>query len=167
VTRFERWSVWTTSLVTIATGLVYLWMKYLLETDDPLAVVNHPWQPFVLKLHIVVAPLLTFSIGVVTLRHVWRHLKAKMQEGRRSGLRTALALGPMIVTGYLIQVITHESWLNAMAISHIGLGLLYGLALLAHQFAAGGKAARAAHSEERRVRRRRRRQRYPAQPQNE
>jgi hypothetical protein len=73
----------------------------------------------------------------------------------------------MILTGYLIQVITQESWLKAMAISHIGLGLLFGLALLAHQFAAGGKAARGARTEERRVRRRRRRQRQRAQPHSE
>lgn len=163
MTRVERWAIWSSSLATFVTGVVYLWMKYLLVSSDPFAVVNHPWQPYVLKLHIVVAPLLTFSIGVVALRHVWRHLKAKMQEGRRSGLLTAVMVGPMILTGYLIQVITQEGWLRAMAISHIGLGLLYGLGLLGHQFAAGGKAARAARTRERRVRRRRR-QRQRSQP---
>jgi hypothetical protein len=154
VSLFERWAVWSTSVATFLTGVVYLWMKYLLVSDDPLAVVNHPWQPLVLKLHILVAPLLTFSIGLVMLRHVWRHLRERMRSGRRSGLLTMVVLGPMIVTGYLLQAITHEGWLEAMAIFHIGLGLLYGAGLLAHQFAAGGKAARAARAEARRVRRR-------------
>ena len=58
MTRFERWAVWVTSVLTFVTGVVYLWMKYFLVSDDPFAVVNHPLQPVVLKLHIVVAPLL-------------------------------------------------------------------------------------------------------------
>jgi hypothetical protein len=158
MTRFERWAVWTTSVVTFVTGVIYLWMKYLLVSDDPLAVVNHPLQPAVLKAHILVAPLLIFSIGLVTLRHVWRHLRSKTREGRRSGLLAAIVLGPMIVSGYLIQTMTGESWLRTMAIVHIGVGLAYGVALLAHQFAAGASKARTTRAGERRTRKRRRRQ---------
>jgi hypothetical protein len=157
VSRFERWAVWSTSLATVLTGVVYLVMKYLLVSDDPFAVVNHPWQPAVLKAHILVAPLLTFSIGLVALRHVWRHVQSGMREGRRSGLITLVALAPMIGTGYLIQAITHESLLRAMALSHIGLGLIYGVGLLAHHFSAGGTRVREARAESRRSRRSRRR----------
>ena len=161
--RFERWAVWSTSVATFVTGVIYLWMKYLLASPDPYAVVNHPWQPLVLKLHILVAPLLVFSIGLVAMRHVWRHLQSGTGDGRRTGLITLVALGPMILTGYLIQAITHESLLKAMAFSHIGLGLVYGLGLLLHQFASGGKRARAARAELRSKRRRRRRARAPRQ----
>lgn len=154
MTRFERWAVWSTSVATLVTGVLFMWMKYLLVSDDPFAVVNHPWQPLMLKLHILVAPLLTFSIGLVALRHVWRHVQSGMRDGRRTGLITLVALGPMIVTGYLIQAVTHQGWLEAMAISHIALGLLYGVGLLLHQFAAGGKRARSVRVVERRGRRR-------------
>jgi hypothetical protein len=156
VTRFERWSVWSTSVLTFVTGVIYLWLKYGVVTDDPFAVINHPWQPMVLKLHILVAPLLVFSLGMVALRHVWRHLRTGSREGRRSGLITLVMVGPMIVTGYLIQAITAEGLLRAMAWSHIGLGLVFGIGLLAHQFAAGGREARAARARERRSRRRQR-----------
>ncbi len=165
MTRFERWAVWSTSVATFVTGVIYLGMKYLLVSDDPLAVVNHPWQPALLKLHILVAPLLVFSIGLVTLRHVWRHFQSKTRDGRRSGLLTVIVLGPMIVSGYLIQTLTEEGWLKAMAIIHIVLGLVYGVGLLAHQFAAGASKARTARAGERRIRkRRRRRHRAEAQP---
>jgi cobalamin biosynthesis protein CobD/CbiB len=157
MTAFERWAVWSTSIATLVTGTVYLWMKYLMASGDPLAVVNHPWQPYLLKLHILVAPLLVFAIGLVTLRHVWRHLKGKTPAGRRSGLLTLVVLGPMVMSGYLIQAITHQGWIEAMAISHIATGLVFGLGLLAHQFAAGGKKARAERAAARRVRRHRRR----------
>lgn len=156
MTRFERWAVWSTSLATFVTGLIYLWMKYLLVNDDPLAIMNHPWQGGVLKAHILVAPLLVFSIGLVALRHVWRHLRDGMRYGRRSGLLTVVVLGPMIATGYLIQAITHQGWLRAMALAHIGLGLLYGLGLLAHQVAVQGRNAREATARARRGRRLRR-----------
>lgn len=161
---FERWTVWSTSVTTLITGTVYLWMKYFLVSQDPLAVVNHPWQPYVLKLHILLAPLLVFSVGVIALRHVWRHLKESTQAGRRSGLITVGVLGPMVMTGYLIQAITHQGWLEAMAISHIATGLVFGMGLLAHQFAAGGKKARAARAETRRYRRRQRRRRASLHP---
>jgi hypothetical protein len=162
MTRFERWSVWSTSILTFVTGVVYLWLKYGLVTDDPFAVINHPWQPVVLKLHILAAPLLVFSVGMVALRHVWRHLRTGSREGRRSGLVTLAMLGPMIATGYLIQAITAEGLLRAMAWSHIGLGLVYGIGLLAHQFAAGGREARAARARDRRAKRRQRHRRGPA-----
>lgn len=151
-------------MATFVTGVIYLWLKYLTVSDDPFAVVNHPWQPTVLKAHILVAPLLVFSIGLVTLRHVWRHLQSHMREGRRSGLLTVVVLGPMVVSGYLIQAVTEEGWLTAMAISHIVLGLAYGVGLLAHQFAAGGRKARAVRTEERRVRKRRRHRRGRGTP---
>jgi cobalamin biosynthesis protein CobD/CbiB len=162
VTAFERWAVWSTSVATLLTGTIYLWMKYLMASEDPLAVVNHPWQPYILKLHILVAPLLVFSIGVVALRHVWRHLKGKTGAGRRSGYITLVVVGPMIMSGYLIQAITHRGWLQAMAIAHIATGLIFGLGLLAHQFAAGGNEARAERAEARRVRRRHHRHRRAA-----
>lgn len=155
MTPFERWAVWGSSLATLVTGLVYLWLKYLVAGDDPFAVVNHPWQPAVLKLHILVAPLLVFSVGMVALRHIWRHLRSGLRDGRRSGLLTLVFLVPMVATGYLIQAVTQEGWLQVLAWSHIVLGVLYGGVLLAHQFATAGRRAREARSRSRRRRRRR------------
>jgi hypothetical protein len=155
---FERWAVWTTSVATFVTGVIYIWLKYLLVSDDPFAVVNHPLQPIVLKAHILVAPLLVFSVGMVALRHVWRHLQSGMRQGRRSGLVTVLVLAPMILSGYLIQAVTEEGWLRVLAFSHIALGIIYGVGLLAHQFAAGGRKVRAIRSQDRRLRKRRRRE---------
>lgn len=129
---FERWSVLTTSLLTAATGIVYMWMKYFMESSDPWAVINHPLQGWFLKTHILVAPLLVFAVGMIAVRHVWRHFRAGVRHGRRSGLTTGIALAPMVVTGYLIQAITAEGWLAAMAISHIGVGLLYTVGLAVH-----------------------------------
>ncbi|MDP9348192.1 MAG: hypothetical protein M3P24_03475, partial [Gemmatimonadota bacterium] len=133
MTRFEKWSVWSTSAATTATGVGFFWAKYLVESSDPWAVVNHPLQPWFLKAHILVAPLMVFAVGMITVRHIWVHFRSGAPHGRRTGIVTALALGPMVLTGYLIQAVTHAGWLRAMAISHIVFGTLFALGLSIHQ----------------------------------
>ncbi|NIQ53211.1 MAG: hypothetical protein GWN71_07165 [Gammaproteobacteria bacterium] len=135
MTRFERWAVWSTSLATAVTGLVYVWMEYVLEPTEPWAVVNHPLQPWVLKAHILVAPLLVFALGMIVTRHIWRHVRTGVQAGRRSGLTAFLTLAPMVVTGYLLQVVTHEAWLGWLAVAHIASGALFVVGLAAHYIA--------------------------------
>ena len=134
MTSFERWSVWSTSVATAVTGFVYLWMKYLMTPVDPWAVINHPLQPWVLKAHILVAPLLVFSLGMVAVKHIWRHLRSARRTARRTGLTTALVLAPMVISGYVIQSVTGESILRVMAVAHIVTGSIYAVGLLAHQF---------------------------------
>jgi hypothetical protein len=133
VTRFEKWSVWITSALTTATGIGYLWTKYLMRSDDPFAVVNSPLEPWFLRLHVLVSPLLVFAVGAITLKHVWRHFRSGARFGRKSGILTALVAGPMILTGYLIQVLTGEGWLRAMALTHIAASFVYVFGLLLHQ----------------------------------
>lgn len=129
---FERWSLWITTVLTGGTGLAYWYVKYFLEPSQPWAVINHPIQPWLLKAHIVVAPLLVFAVGMVMLGHIWRHFLAGVRWGRRSGLTAMLSLAPMVLTGYAIQVLTHEGWLRAMAWSHIAFGGLYLLGFVLH-----------------------------------
>jgi hypothetical protein len=104
----------------------------MLESADEWAVVNHPLQPWFLKAHILAAPFLIFALGLIAVRHIWRHYRNGPVWGRRSGIITALATGPMILSGYLIQSVTHPGWLSVLAIGHIGLGFLFILGLVVH-----------------------------------
>ena len=133
MSRFERWSVWGTSIAVIITGALLFWMEYFLEPVDPWAVINHPLQPWVLKAHIISAPLLVFALGLIAIRHIWRHFRANARWGRKSGIITGLVTAPMILTGYLIQAITHAGWLATIAISHIVLGFVFAAGLALHQ----------------------------------
>ncbi|GBD31631.1 MAG: hypothetical protein KatS3mg081_1342 [Gemmatimonadales bacterium] len=132
MTKFERWSVWSTSGATIVSGAVYLWMKYFMTSADPYAVINHPLQPLVLKIHILVSPLLVFALGLIALKHVAEHLRRKVRAGRRSGLLLAGSAVPMVVSGYLIQVLTDQTWLKIAALTHIVTGTLFALGAAAH-----------------------------------
>jgi hypothetical protein len=132
--RLERWSVVAGSFLVTVTGLVFLWMKYLLRSDDPFAVINHPWQPAVLKLHILTAPVLVFGLGLIAVRHVLAHWLAGVPHARRSGIAAAVTVLPMILSGYLVQAITDARWLSVTSWVHVATGVVYGGAFAAHQF---------------------------------
>lgn len=129
---FRRWLVWSSSLLTGVTGVVYWWMKNRMEPMDAWAAINHPLQPWVLKAHILVAPVMIFAVGLITADHIWRHYRQGVKAGRRSGLTAMYVFVPMVVSGYLIQAVTHAGWLEALAWTHVGTGAAYLVGLGAH-----------------------------------
>jgi hypothetical protein len=133
MTRLERWLMLVSSVLVTATGVVYLWMKQLLPNDDPFAVINHPLQPMMLKLHILTAPFLVFALGLIAVRHVLAHWMAGMPRARRSGVTAALTIIPMILSGYLVQAITNARWLAVTSWVHVATGLIYAAAFAVHQ----------------------------------
>jgi cobalamin biosynthesis protein CobD/CbiB len=149
--RFERWSLWVSAALASVSGIGLFWLKYLVTSDDPWAVINHPLQPWFLKVHVVATPLLVFALGLVTTRHIWHHWRNGNGRGRTSGAGTALLTVPMVLTGYLIQAVTHVGLLRALAISHIALGILFAIGFALHQMMTVGRAADEADRPGRRV----------------
>jgi hypothetical protein len=125
--------VWATAVLTAITGVGLFWTKYLVLNEDAWSVINHPLEPWFLKSHIIVSPLLIFALGLITLRHVWRHYREGKVWGRKSGITVALMAGPMIITGYLIQAVTHVGWLRALVVVHVAAGLVFAAGLALHQ----------------------------------
>jgi hypothetical protein len=131
---FEAWSMHASTLLVGGTGLVYAWMIYLAEPDDPFSIVNHPWQPSFQHLHVFFAPLLVFFTGLIWRRHVWNSWRLGIRPRRRSGLSLALSLVPMVASGYLVQVTTDETWRNVWSWVHLATSLLWIAGYLLHQF---------------------------------
>ena len=129
---FQKWLLWGSSIATAVTGVVYWWMKNMMNPVDAWAVINHPLQPWVLKAHIVVAPLLVFAVGVIAVDHIWKHYRTRVRIGRGSGITMMWILAPMIVSGYLIQAVTHAGWLTALVWVHVVTGVLYSVAVVWH-----------------------------------
>ncbi len=117
--RWESGTLYTANLLVGGTGIVYAVMRYLLEPTDEWAVVNHPWQPHLQHLHVLVAPLLVFACGLIWHRHVAGNLRRGKPRGGRSGPGLLLALAPMVVSGYLIQTTVSESWRQAWIVVHL------------------------------------------------
>ncbi len=137
--RFTSRLLVSSTVATTLTGAGYFWAKYLVRADDPWAAINHPLEPWFLKAHIVVVPILLFALGLFVAQHVSRHYALGTLRGRRSGVAITLLIGPMVVTGYLIQVLTHRGWLQSMAIAHIVLGSIYALGFGLHYLIIGGE----------------------------
>ena len=147
MSAFERWLLWCSTAAVAVTGIVFGWMKHFLKSDDPYAVVHHPLQPLFLKLHVLAAPVLVFALGVVYTRHVVRQWRAGRARGRPSGIGIVATLLPMVLSGYLIQTVSSESWLFRVAMLHVGASLAYLAVLLVHQAAAWRASRRPAPRE--------------------
>ncbi len=81
-------------------------MRYLLEADDPFSVINHPWQPAMLGVHLLTAPAVILLFGIVFQSHIARKLDSPDRTNRRSGWTSLLTFGVMASSGYLLQVVT-------------------------------------------------------------
>lgn len=133
MTRFQRWLLYCSTAVAAVSGVVYFWMKRFMTPVDPWAVINHPLEPWALKVHILSAPVMLFAVGLITTQHIWRSLKSSLPTGRRSGLVATVGFAPLVVTGYLIQVVTSPLVLEILAWTHLTLGLAFAWALASHR----------------------------------
>ena len=140
MSRVERWTVWISAVATGLTGLGFMWAKYLVTPTEPWAVINHPLEPWLLKVHIVVAPVFVFAVGLIVTRHVVPHIRDKVDRGRRSGLAMVWMLVPMVASGYLIQVVTAPVLVTALVVMHIGTGAVFLIGLTGHGVALVRKA---------------------------
>lgn len=149
MTRTQRWLLLVSSAVMGATGLTYWWMKNMMEPATEWAAISHPLQPWVLKAHILVAPVLVFAVGFIASEHILKNAGRPGRAGRRSG-HTALRLFiPMALSGYLIQTVTHDGWLSTLAWIHLISGLTYLAGLATHRWVFGRRRkARREDSEE-------------------
>lgn len=133
MSRYEVWLLHLSTALVGGTGLVYAVFRYLLEPVDPYSVVNHPWQPAVQHLHIIVAPLLVFTVGLIWRRHVLGHWRSEARQQHRSGISLILTLTPMVASGYLIQVTVNERWRTIWVVAHCATAGLWILGYLVHQ----------------------------------
>jgi hypothetical protein len=119
------------SAVVAVSGFLYLWMKYLLVSDDPLAVVNHPLQPWVLDLHVLSGPALLVMFGIIYSAHVAVNLARRVQP-RRSGIASLVTFATMALSGYLLQVVVNETAHLLAVWLHIGSGVVFAGSYAAH-----------------------------------
>lgn len=130
--RWERWGFNTTAAVVAVTGFVYLWMKYFVDSQDPFAVVNHPWQGHTLHLHLLASPAFILMFGLVLNSHILKKIGATRLPNRKSGMASLVLFAVMLSSGYTLQVVTDPSLLQALVVAHIASGALFSLAYGLH-----------------------------------
>lgn len=133
MTRFQRLFLWWSTGLTFVSGLGYFWVHRFVEPADPWAVVNHPLEPWLLKAHILAAPAMLFAVGLITSNHIARHWRSGLPTARRTGLLAGWTFGPLVVSGYLIQAVTHPTAGAVLGWVHVGLGVACVLGVVAHR----------------------------------
>ena len=131
----KNWETWMSHISTIAvtvSGFAYLWMKYFIENNDPFSVVNHPWQPAMLNLHVLIAPVLVFVTGMIAYAHIQKKLKSRVRTNRLTGIVSMATLPIMIVSGYGLQVVTAALLGQIVLILHIGSSSVFAVTYVVH-----------------------------------
>jgi hypothetical protein len=131
VKRWERYGFTTLASIVTLTGLVYCWMKYMIQNDDPFAVVNHPMQPGMLDAHVLAAPAFLVLFGIIFNSHIAAKLGRPIPN-RRSGLVALATVAAMTLSGYLLQVVTGERARQVTLVAHLVSGCVFALAYVVH-----------------------------------
>ena len=133
--KFEKNAVWMLLIFLLITGFVYLYFRdFAPPSKDPFSVVSSPWQSWMIKLHVLLAPLFVFLFGWIFVGHVLPRLNSKKKNGKKSGLFNVWILGLGIMSGYLIQVVTHEKALAWISNFHIWVCFLCVVVIGIHQW---------------------------------
>ena len=130
--RFERWGFNAAYAAMTVSGAAYFGMKYLMATDDPFAVVNHPWEPTMLALHVVAGPVAIALFSLAFRSHGLPKVWQATAVNRKSGLVAAAVLVVLVASGYLNQVATHPTVLQASIWTHVGAGGVFAVTYAIH-----------------------------------
>ncbi|HIG10590.1 MAG: hypothetical protein ABGY71_09965 [bacterium] len=125
MTRAQAWAIHASNLLVGVSGLIYGWMRYFAQAQDEFSVVNHPWQPAWQHAHVLLAPLLVFSVGLVWSGHIWKRYSNGHKTHRKSGLALALLFFPMLVSGYALQISATETWREIWIFVHLATSLVW------------------------------------------
>ena len=132
MTWWERWAFNALHWVVAVTGFAYLYMQYALATDDPFAIINHPWQPATLSTHVVAAPLFIAFFGMLFRSHSLRKLRSPNPENRRTGWASLIGFAVMALSGYAIQVAASPALITFFIWLHVASGGLFALSYSVH-----------------------------------
>lgn len=133
MSRWESWVSHISTVIVTVSGVIYLWMEYFMKTDDPFALVNHPWQPTMLGIHVIAAPMLTFVLGLFINSHIRKKLASRIRSNRISGLAALFTFPAMIVSGYVLQISTSELLSKVSLVMHLTASGVFALTYLIHQ----------------------------------
>jgi len=111
--------------IVAITGIVYLFMKYGMMTEDPFAIINHPWQPSMLSAHIVAAPAFIAFFGMLFRSHTFGKIRSLDPSNRRTGWTSLLTFLTMALSGYGIQIASVHSLITGLIWAHIATSILF------------------------------------------
>jgi hypothetical protein len=118
MTALERACLHLSAFLVGASGLVYGWLRYFGQRMGEFGPEPHPLQAHLQHLHVLAAPLLVFTLGMLLRGHVQPMLRREPPVGKRTGLGMILGVAPMVLSGAGVQVAGDPAWRTALAWIH-------------------------------------------------
>src|SRR5688500_3367794 len=146
MTRWEIWLQHVANLLVGGTGLGYAWFRYFQKPLDEFSQASHPLQIVFQDLHVLTAPLLVFACALIWRSHVLQQLEQKNSGKRVSGWTLIVAMAPMIVSGYFIQVAAQDIWRDTWVAIHLVASAVWLAGMVFHLIPAFRKVRRRRHS---------------------
>jgi hypothetical protein len=123
--------------LVILTGVALYWAKHQSGAQDPYSNVSGSGELLAHNSHILVAPLLVFSAGLLWKNHIWPkflHLSLPRMGVIKglSGLVMLATLIPMVASGSLIQITVDDYWRKIAIQTHVLSSLVWTVATVFH-----------------------------------
>jgi hypothetical protein len=122
---WEQWAFNALHGVVAVTGVGYFYMKFLVTAVDPFSVINHPWQPAMLSLHLLAAPFFIAFFGMLFRSHTLKKITSPVAGNRRSGWMSLISFSTMALSGYLLQVASTPNVVTVMLWTHITTSVVF------------------------------------------
>ncbi|MEZ4846018.1 MAG: hypothetical protein R2877_03400 [Bdellovibrionota bacterium] len=131
---FEKYWFLSSFAILFVSGLLFLYFRdFAPRSEDAFSVISSPWQSWMLKLHVLIAPIFVFWTGWISITHTVNKLKRKAKRGKKTGLINLGLLFVAIMSGYVVQIITNELGLSITANIHLYVSSICFLFVLIHQ----------------------------------
>lgn len=130
--RWERLFHHVSVIAVGLSGVVYGVLKYFMAGADPDSRVGNPWTQPALKAHVLAAPFLVFALGLVLSAHALKRFRAGEPDGRLSGIGLLGMAAPVVLSGYVVQVLTGDAARTWTGWLHAAVGVLYLGGYVAH-----------------------------------
>lgn len=147
MSRITAWTLHAAVVVMAATGIYLAWIVYFAadpaESELEMFAVQDPWQPWLVAVHVVAAPVLIFITGLIWFTHVWGRVKLGFEDRRTGGLVLAWSLAPLVGCGYLLQVVEAEATVLVLGWVHAAVGVVFAATYLVHVWRSGDRSTTA------------------------
>ena len=131
---FEKYWFLSSFAILFVSGLAFLYLRdFAPRPEDAFSVISSPWQTWMLKLHVLIAPVFIFWTGWISITHTVTKLKRRAKRGKGTGLINIGLLFVAIMSGYVVQVITNELGLIITSNIHLYVSSICFLFVLVHQ----------------------------------
>ncbi len=126
----SRRAVYGLCLLLLLTGATWLALHTWLRVEGPFGPEHHPLEPWLMRLHGLLALPALLGLGALLPMHVWPAWRPR--RWRTSGLVLLAACGVLALGGWALYYVADETMRPWVSVSHWVLGLALPALVVAH-----------------------------------